>query len=166
MAVMTARAVIRLREVRKEASTASPKRFAPARIAAHVSLVDLLPTFMDLACDGQPPAPVGPLHGSSLLPLLTGADQGADRCVVSEYSSEGVCAASRMVRQGPWKYIFTHGLAPMLFNLATDPTEKFNLAGQEPERDPAQALAEDEPQDVAAEHLVAILVEQVRHVPA
>jgi choline-sulfatase len=107
-----------------------PKRFAPARVAAHVSLVDLLPTFMDLASNGRSPEPVGPLHGSSLLPLLTGAEQGAERCVVSEYSSEGVCAASRMVRQGPWKYIFTHGLAPMLFNLAEDPDELTNLAGQ------------------------------------
>jgi choline-sulfatase len=35
-----------------------------------------------------------------------------------------------MVRQGPWKYIFTHGLAPMLFNLAEDPDELTNLAGQ------------------------------------
>jgi choline-sulfatase len=70
------------------------------------------------------------MHGSSLLPLLTGADSGAERCVVSEYSSEGVCAASRMVRQGPWKYIFTHGLSPLLFNLATDPNELNNLAGQ------------------------------------
>jgi choline-sulfatase len=95
-----------------------------------VSLVDLLPTFMDLACHGQPPAPVGPLDGISLLPLLTGSAQGAERSVISEYSSEGVCAASRMLREDRWKYVFTHGLPPMLFDLVADPDELLNLAGQ------------------------------------
>ena len=107
-----------------------PQRFAPARVSAHVSLVDLLPTFMDLACHGQPPAPVGPLDGSSLLPLLNGAESGDNRTVISEYSSEGVCAASRMLRDGRWKYVFTHGLSPMLFDLVADPDELLNLAGQ------------------------------------
>lgn len=107
-----------------------PERFAPARVAAHVSLVDLLPTFMDLACNGQPPEPVGPLHGTSLLPLLDGSASGQERTVISEYSSEGVCAPSRMVREGPWKYIFTNGLAPLLFNLQSDPDELENLSGQ------------------------------------
>jgi choline-sulfatase len=107
-----------------------PQRFAPTRVSAHVSLVDLLPTFMDLAYSNQAPEPVGPLHGKSLVPLLTGEDAGHDRCVISEYSSEGVSAASRMLREGPWKYIFTHGLAPMLFNLEQDPDELHNLAGK------------------------------------
>jgi choline-sulfatase len=68
------------------------------------------------------------LHGKSLLGLLQGETE-PERCVVSEYSSEGVTAPSRMVRMGPWKYIFTHGLAPLLFNLETDPEELHNLAG-------------------------------------
>jgi choline-sulfatase len=106
-----------------------PARFKPARVGAHVSLVDLLPTFMEVAQDGQPFAPVDPIDGTSLVPLLDGRDEGADRIVISEYSSEGVRAASRMVRQGRWKYIFTHGLAPLLFDLQDDPDEQTNLAG-------------------------------------
>jgi choline-sulfatase len=108
----------------------APGRFAPRRVAAHVSLVDLLPTFLDLATDGQPPDWVAPIDGQSLLPLMTGEDAGTGREVVAEYSSEGVCAASRMVRQGRWKYIFTHGLPPMLFDLQADPDERVNLAGR------------------------------------
>lgn len=117
-----------------------PQRYAPARVSAHVSLVDLLPTFMDLAYSNQAPEPVGPLHGKSLVPLLTGKDSGNDRCVISEYSSEGVSAASRMLRDGPWKYVFTHGLAPMLFNLEKDPDELRDLAGKAEYADVQQQL--------------------------
>jgi choline-sulfatase len=116
-----------------------PKRFAPARVSEHVSLLDLLPTFRDLAHEGQPPPAVGPLHGHSLLDLLQGAAE-PQRCVVSEYSSEGVMAPSRMVRMGPWKYIFTHGLAPLLFNLENDPDELNNLAGQTTHTQTEQSL--------------------------
>jgi choline-sulfatase len=87
-----------------------PDRFKPARVGAHVSLVDLLPTFMDMAKPGEAFEPVDAIDGTSLVPLLDGSDDGADRTVVSEYSSEGVRAASRMVREGRWKYIYTYGL--------------------------------------------------------
>lgn len=102
---------------------------APRRSAAHVSLVDLLPTFLDLAGDGAHVEPVEPLHGRSLVPLMTGDENGADRVVISEYSSEGVRAASRMVRRGRYKYVYTRGLAPMLFGLEADPHELRDLAG-------------------------------------
>lgn len=105
-----------------------PGRFAPARVAAHVSLVDLLPTFLEI---GQcAVAPIDRLDGRSLLPLLSGSEPGTDRTVIAEYSSEGVCAPSRMVRDGAHKYILTRGLPPMLFDLAADPDELDDLAGQ------------------------------------
>ncbi len=107
-----------------------PQRFKPGRVAAHVSLVDLLPTFLDISKNQHSIEPVDPLDGKSLLPLLDGTEANADRCVISEYSSEGVCAASRMVRLGRYKYIYTYQLAPMLFDLDSDPDELTNLAGQ------------------------------------
>lgn len=103
-----------------------PGTISPRRVSAHVSLVDLLPTFMDFA--GRGFEPVDPVDGASLVPLLGGAP-GEDRVVVSEYSSEGVCAASRMVRAGRHKYVFTRGLKPMLFDLQADPDELHDLAG-------------------------------------
>lgn len=104
----------------------------PKRSTAHVSLVDLLPTFLDFARAGgnaEPLEPIEPLDGRSLLPLMMGDDEGGDRIVISEYSSEGVRAASRMVRRGKYKYVYTRGLAPMLFDLEADPLELKDLAG-------------------------------------
>ena len=109
-----------------------PGRLTPSRIGAHVSLVDLLPTFLDLASQGNARStqPVDHLDGSSLFPLIDGKEDGASREVISEYSSEGVCAASRMVRTGRYKYIYTYGLPAMLFDLEADPLELDNLSGQ------------------------------------
>ena len=106
-----------------------PGHYAPRRVKAHVSLVDLLPTFLDIATDGRPPEYVDPIDGASLVPLITRTEPDGARTAISEYSSEGVCAASRMVRRGPWKYITTRGLPPMLYNLERDPDELHDLAG-------------------------------------
>ena len=106
-----------------------PGQLSPGRFPAHVSLVDLLPTLLDLATHGKPPEPVDTLDGRSLVPLMTRQEKGEDRIAISEYSSEGVAAASRMVREGPYKYVYTRGLKPMLFDLASDPKELKDLAG-------------------------------------
>jgi choline-sulfatase len=119
-----------------------PGRYAARRSRAHVSLVDLLPTLLDVATDGRPPDPMDPLDGTSLLPILEGGDAGAGREAISEYSSEGVLGASRMVRSGPWKYVFTRGIAPMLFNLERDPDELQDLAGR-PEVAPVERALHD-----------------------
>jgi choline-sulfatase len=73
---------------------------------------------------------------------MDGSQRGDERAVVSEYSSEGVCAASRMVREGPYKYVYTRGLAPMLFDLSRDPDELRNLAGSDGVRGIEQRLRE------------------------
>ena len=101
----------------------------PARVDR--SLVDLLPTFLDFASSGGTRVEsVDPLAGRSLLPVLDGAGADWPDEAVSEYSSEGVVAPSRMVRRGRWKYVFTRGLAPMLFDLERDPREQNDVAGR------------------------------------
>ncbi len=108
-----------------------PKLLAPRRVSELVSLVDLLPTFTDLASAGHPPEAVSPLDGASLVELATG-DAVTDwrETVISEYTGEGVVAPCRMIRRDRYKYIYTHGHPPLLYDLETDPTECDNLAEQ------------------------------------
>lgn len=106
-----------------------PGEFKPKRISNLVSLVDLLPTFMDLATDGEVPPPVNPLDGHSLTELMRGNAEGWEDTVISEYTGEGVNAPCRMVRQGAYKYIYTHGHPPLLYDLDTDAEELNNLIG-------------------------------------
>jgi choline-sulfatase len=109
----------------------SARTAAAHRCATPCSLVDLLPTLLDLVAHAPGGAridPVDRLDGRSLRPALLGEPMTtAD--VFSEYSSEGVCAASRMIRRDQWKYIFTPGLPPLLFDLAADPLELHDRAG-------------------------------------
>ncbi|MFV1599899.1 MULTISPECIES: sulfatase-like hydrolase/transferase [unclassified Phaeobacter] len=96
----------------------------PRQIGTPVSLLDLPATLIDIA--GQ--EPVRRLEGRSLLPAIHGA--GLDVIpVISEYHGEGIMRPSFMVRLGDWKYHYCHGSAPQLYNLAQDPGEWNNLAG-------------------------------------
>ena len=109
----------------------APTRFAARRVAAPVSLVDLLPTLLDLA-DTNVAWPE-PTDGASLVPKLRG-EAPVPRRVISEYTDMGVIAPCRMVRDGRYKYLYTHGHPAQLFDLSDDPLELSNRAG-----DPALA---------------------------
>jgi choline-sulfatase len=102
-----------------------PKRFMPRRVAENVSLVDLLPTLVELA-DGSF-EPVDPLDGASLLPVLHGRTQPSD-AVAAEYLAEGTHAPCVMLRRGPFKYINCPGDPDQLYDLSRDPLELDNLA--------------------------------------
>ncbi|MEZ4864664.1 MAG: choline-sulfatase [Caldilineaceae bacterium] len=109
----------------------APQRFAPKRVAAAVSLLDLLPTLVDLASNDAAPVWAAPLDGHSLLPLLTGNDQAwGDYPVVGEYLAECVAAPSLMLRRGDYKYIYSPDDPAQLYDLGNDPQELINLAGQ------------------------------------
>jgi choline-sulfatase len=111
----------------------APGRFAAGRVAASVSLLDLLPTVMELAEGEGAFEPVEPLEGSSWVPLLEGRD--APRApVFAEYHAEGTLAPMAMVREGALKYVHCPTDPDLLFDLAADPLELENLAA-----DPAHA---------------------------
>jgi choline-sulfatase len=88
--------------------------------------MDLLPTLVGLAHDGDPPDIVGPLDGRSLLPHLSGTPD--HDVVAAEYLAEGAIAPIVMIRRGPHKFIHSPADPDQLFDLASDPHERVNLA--------------------------------------
>jgi choline-sulfatase len=104
------------------------------RSGANCSLVDLLPTLVDLATDGKPPALADHCDGHSLGALLHGSDRDwADEALI-EFTGEGVHAPALILRQGNYKYVYCEGDPGMLFDLQQDPAELRNLC-----QDPALA---------------------------
>ena len=95
---------------------------AGTRVAEPVSLLDLLPTLLDLAA--VPEEERMPLDGTSLLAAA------ADRHVLAEYHVEKVRAPCFMARRGRWKYVYVHRHDRQLFDLEADPGEWTNLAGR------------------------------------
>ena len=103
----------------------APERFAPARIRDAVSLLDLLPSFVDLA-DAEPP---GDCDGCSFVPLLRG-ESAPPRTVAAEYLAEGTFAPMLMLREGSLKYVHCPDDPDLLYDLEADPLELRNLAGE------------------------------------
>ena len=108
----------------------APRRLQPRRVAALVSLLDLLPTLADVT-KGRAWEFADPVEGRSFAPLLDSDEQASDRRVLAEYTDMGVIAPCRMLRRGNHKYIYTHGHPPQLYDLASDPRELVNLAGRD-----------------------------------
>jgi choline-sulfatase len=104
----------------------APARFRAHRVSTPVSLVDVLPTLIELS-GGTVADAVEPLAGRSLLPLCDGAAE--DRTVVGEYAAEGACAPIVMLRRGALKFVHCPVDPDQLYDLATDPGERVNLAG-------------------------------------
>jgi choline-sulfatase len=118
-----------------------------------------LPTFMDIATDGSPTEQPGPLDGHSLTGLLQGDNSDWDNKVISEYTGEGVIAPCRMVRRDNYKYIYTHGHPPLLFDLDNDPLEVENLAGLPDVAEIEQALAAETLEDWDPDEISALCIQ-------
>ena len=116
-----------------------PGTIAPGRVVQDLaSELDLFATCIELA-GGRLPAD-RPYDSHSLVPLFRGTGSGS-RNEVFYYYDDQVTA----VRQGPWKlHQKTIESAsgqtksqiqspPLLFNLATDPSERFNVALEHPD---------------------------------
>lgn len=90
-----------------------------------VNLVDIAPTVLDAA--GLPVPPEWPGH--SLRAIACRPDD-PDRVGFSEYHAVGSPSAAYLVRQGSWTYHHYVGYAPELFDLASDPGQVHDLAGE------------------------------------
>ena len=104
---------------------ASPGRFAPRRVASSVSLLDLMPTLIDLAGGDAQSLGIG-VDGRTLAPHLCGA-AGHDEAI-GEYLAEGTIAPMVMIRRGAHKFIHSPVDPDQLFDLSRDPGERDNLA--------------------------------------
>jgi choline-sulfatase len=104
---------------------ASPGRFAPRRVAASVSLIDLMPTLIDLAGGNAQPLGIA-IDGRTLAPHLHGS--GGHDEAIGEYLAEGAVAPIVMIRRGAYKFIHSPVDPDQLFDLNRDPCEHDNLA--------------------------------------
>lgn len=97
-------------------------------------IIDLLPTFLDMADATYPDVhpqfgePTLPLEGKSLLPVLQGQQRTPHEYLYWHW------ATNRAVRHGDWKLAWDkHAKAWELYDLAVDRTEAHDLAAQNPE---------------------------------
>ncbi len=104
-----------------------PGETATHRVAACTSLIDLMPTLLDMALDGGTDHLVEPIEGRSLVPLMAGDPSGWVNETCSEIFFEGVKAPGMMVRRGARKYVHWEGGPCSLFDLESDPHERVNL---------------------------------------
>ncbi|NOY79779.1 MAG: sulfatase-like hydrolase/transferase [Kiritimatiellaeota bacterium] len=106
------------------------------RIAEAVSLLDLGPTLCSLA----QVAPVTPeTDGRDLSDLIRGQRGPGPGSAIMENYGEGVWRGWRMIRRGNVKLTYVPGCEPELYDLARDPGEWNDLAG-----DPAYRTVRDE----------------------
>ncbi|MGR3838684.1 MAG: choline-sulfatase [Cognatishimia sp.] len=99
-----------------------------------VSLVDLLPTFIDIG--GGDASMLGePIDGRSLMPLARGEEDPVDEAI-GEYCAEMTAHPVFMIRRGALKYIHCDSDPAQLYDLSKDPAERINLAS-----DPAYSNA-------------------------
>lgn len=106
----------------------APGGLRSIRVPDNVSLIDVMPTLLEMASIPLPPK----LAGTSLWDNIRGLD-APQRDVFSEYHAQGMLDGGFMLKRGDWKYVYyAGGYEPQLFNVRQDPGEFLNLA-----RDPA-----------------------------
>ncbi len=108
-----------------------------SEIDSACSLVDLVPTLIDIANEGRGVSPDSQdsIDGSSLFPLMTESGAKGKDYAMSQYAAECAIEPMIMIREGNLKFIFSESEAPMLFKLDDDPQELNNLAGNDAYRE-------------------------------
>ena len=103
---------------------AGPGFAAGAECAHPVSLTSLYATVLRAAgIDAEAPDPASPA-----LQEIAAMPEGTDRTAFSEYHDGGSTRGMFMVRWDRWKVVHFVGERPQLFDLATDPQERDDLA--------------------------------------
>lgn len=103
-------------------------------IRGNVSLVDVYPTLLEMAGLRLRDLPcTDELAGSSMVPTLLGKEDPykEPRMTIIDYNGEGTIKPTRTVIRGHYKYVYVHQWPELLFDLARDPKECQNLAGND-----------------------------------
>ncbi len=108
---------------------AGPGIVAGQRCRNLASLIDLCPTFLELA--GLPLRE--PLDGESLLPLARGETAKSRDSAYACYMGIALNTTGYMLRRGRWKYVAYVGYPSQLFDIVADPGELNDLAAREPD---------------------------------
>jgi choline-sulfatase len=103
----------------------APLHFKPGRVEQSVSLVDFLPSLVEISRDGKSGDYATPLEGRSLVPHCSGTD-GHDEAI-GEYFAEGSPNPIYMIRRGNFKLIYSTSDPLQYFDLKSDPLECHNL---------------------------------------
>jgi choline-sulfatase len=104
-----------------------PVELEPARVSAPASLVDVLPTIVDIA-GVDTDSILKPSDGASLLASARGVES-EERAVMVEHIDGATDAPRVMVRRGAWKLVYSEAYPPQLYNLDDDPEQLRDLVG-------------------------------------
>ena len=123
-----------------------PGKTLPGRVAAPVSLVDVLPTLMEIA--GMPKTAITTAHeGSSMLATIANENDktvnSGPSPVCAEHLDGGTRAPRVMMRKGDIKIVHSLEYPSQLYDLSTDPGELDNLANHPDWADTAKQMQAD-----------------------
>lgn len=105
-----------------------PGTLSPRVVSEPVHMVDWLPTFARLA--GASGALPTNLDGQDIWDLVNAGTISEGQANRTIYVKAG---SGSSLRRGEWKLVWTKGGERELFNLADDPEEKVDLAGEQPD---------------------------------
>jgi arylsulfatase A-like enzyme len=113
-------------------------REAGRRSAALTDTTDVLPTLLDYAGIAAP----AKMQGASLLPVARGERAALREAAYAygQFEYSGGMMAQSMVRSGDWKLLRTQEGFAELYDLARDPWERRNLAGETAHRERLAAM--------------------------
>jgi len=107
---------------------AGPDIPVATRISAPVNLLDLYPFIVESVGAASPKTITAEHPGVSISRTISTRDDR--RVVFSEYHGMGSKTAAYMIRKGPYKLVYYADYPPQLFDLAGDPEELNDIAGQ------------------------------------